>query len=334
MEGATMKKFIFFCIILISCAAYGQYPRDQKIITGEYFIDTDPGEGKGIAINTGNQPLWEVTVNIPNIGLPVGSTLYVRFKSTNGTWSAPRGILRKPYFENRGGILQYGEYFVNSDPGQGLAEEVIIQNGAMNIYSQQLNIQRGDKIYVRVKDNLNRWSPARPVTFNFKHIDRAEYYIKNQSGGTSVTQLMALSPFNPYTCVYTGTVNDVMAGHLDTACVRYQTFDKFYSKWFEKTIHLDPGAIYEADRNAFNLSAFPNPFSSGTTLSFTIQERAFVVIELIGITGNTIHPILAEEMHPGKYEIDINSFPYAEGLYLCKLTDKKSHSSIRLCKVH
>ncbi|HNQ69529.1 MAG TPA: T9SS type A sorting domain-containing protein [Bacteroidales bacterium] len=322
-----MKKFILIILsFLIAVFAYSQFPRDQKIVTAEYFINIDPGEGNGIAINLGGTPLWEVTVNVPNIQLAVGSKIYIRFKSTNGKWSAPRSIKRKPYFENRGSTLEYGEYFINSDPGQGNGQQVSFQNGIANIYG--LNIKRGDKIYVRIRDNLNRWSLSRPVTFNFKEIIKAEYYIKYGSGGSSNPQLMNLSPYNEYSCVYTAIDNDIPKNNFDTAFIRFQTKDKFYSQWAKR--RMDNVGIDELSINKYKLANYPNPFSQVTTISFSIPETAHVTLKIIGILGTYNTEIVSEKKSAGKYEIKFDASKLPEGMYYCQLYVNNQTSSIKL----
>jgi hypothetical protein len=322
-----MKKLLLLILsLLISVVSYSQFPRDQKIIAAEYFINIDPGEGNGIAINIGGTPLWEITINVPTIPLPVGSKIYVRFKSTNGKWSAPRSIVRKPYFENRGSTLQYGEYFINIDPGQSNGQQVTFQNGITNING--LNIKRGDKIYVRIKDNLNRWSPSRPVTFNFKEIDKAEYYIKYGSGGSSNAQMINMSPYNQYSCVYTANANDIPKNNFDTAFIRFQAKDKFYSPWANKRI--DNVGINEISNDFYQLTNYPNPFSERTTISFSIPERAYVSIKIIGMLGDTYQNIVNENKYPGKYEIVFNASGLPQGLYYCQLMVNNQVSCVKL----
>jgi len=322
-----MKKYIFLISsLLLTLISYSQFPRDQKIIAAEYFINTDPGEGNGISIDTGVPPLWEVSVSVPNITLPVGSKIYVRFKSTNGKWSASRSIIKKPYFENRGSTLEYGEYFINSDPGQGNGQQVSFQNGITNINS--LNIKWGDKIYVRIRDNLNRWSPSRLVTFKFKEIDKAEYYIKYGSGGSSNPQLMNLSSYNPYSCVYTGNANDIPKNNFDTVFVRFQTNDKFYSQWAKR--RMDNVGIDELSINKYKLANYPNPFSQITTISYSIPEIALVTLKIIGILGTFNKEIVSEKKSAGMYEVKFDASLLPEGIYFCQLYVNNQTSYIKL----
>jgi hypothetical protein len=324
-----MKKLLLISfILLISIRSYSQitYPRDQKIITGEYFINSDPGEGKGTIINTGVTQLVDVTVNLANIVLPVGSNLYVRFKSSNGFWSAPRSIKRKPYFENAGATLQYGECFINTDPGKGLGQQVNFTNGIANI--SDLNLRRGDKVYVRIRDNLNRWSPSRSVTFNFKEIDRAEYYIEHPSGGVTGTQTMNLSLYNPYSCVYTANAENIIPTNLDKIYVRFQTKDKMYSQYLSKLVVL-PG-IGEIPSNTFQFSNYPNPFADQTKICFELPGKSNVRIKIIGLLGNEVQILADEQMIAGKHEIQFDRSGHPAGIYYCRLETDRGSATIKL----
>jgi len=313
-------------LYLIPFFSFSQYPRDQKIIAGEYFINSDPGEGNGTAINTGGTPLWEVTINVPNISLPIGSKFYVRFKSSNGKWSAPRSIMRKPYFENSGGSIQYEECFINTDPGQGNGQQVTFLNGIAEING--LTLKRGDKVYVRVKDNMNRWSPARPVTFNFKEIDKAEYYIQYGSGGNTNSQIMNLSPYNPYSCIYSANADNIPRNNLDTVLIRFQTKDKFYSQWAKR--RLDNVGIEEKWQNAFHFFNFPNPFSNQTKVCFELPEKSFVNLRIIGLLGNKFLVLANEQMSKGKHEIQFDGSILPDGIYYCRLEADNGCNSIKL----
>ena len=321
-----MKKLLVISFILIiGIKSYSQitYTRDQKIITGEYFINSDPGEGKGTPINTGVTPLVDVTVNVANIALTIGSKLYVRFKSSNGFWSAPRSIARKPYFENTGGNLQYGECFVNTDPGQGSGQQVNFTNGIANING--LNLVRGDRVYVRIKDNLNRWSPARPVTFNFKEIDKAEYWITHPSGTSTVPLPMSISSYNASSCVYTATADNIQAVNNDKVYVRFYTKDKFSSG--ANTFLL---GNEEIEQNAFHFSSYPNPFSNQTKICFELPEKSYVRLKIVGLLGNDVQVLAEQQMYEGKHEIQFDRSGLPVGIYFCQLETDHGRVLIKL----
>jgi len=322
------KLFIFSAILIVSTTAYSQpFPRDQKIVSGEYFINSDPGEGKGMAINTGSIPLWEVTVDLSNISLPIGSKIFVRFKSSNGTWSGPRSIVRKPYFENRGGIIQYGEYYINTDQGQGNDIQVNFQNGTANVNG--LDLKKEDRVYFRIKDNFNRWSPARKATFTFKEIDKAEYYIKHASGDLTNIQNINASLDIPSSYVYISEVKDILPSSYDTVFIRFQTLDKFYSPWAKNRLDFSDG-INEIEPNTYHFYCYPNPFTNQTKISFELPGESNVRIRIVGLTGNVFQRLADEVMYGGVHEIQFNRSELPAGIYFCQLETNHSCTFIKL----
>ena len=255
-----MNKIIFILLIFftVTSSVFSQYQRYQKITAGEYFINTDPGEGNGIPI-AGNYGYWETNIEVNNLEVPIGSNIYVRFKSTNDTWSAPQCIQRKDYFTNSQAILQYGEYYINSDPGKGNGTPTNFTNGIADI--NNLKLKRGDKIYFRVRDSFYRWSPSRRVEFKFKDIYKAEYYIKLVSEGTTSPEPMTLSAPNDSSSIFDAAKNNISVQVNDTVFVRYQTVDRFYSQWF-------PRPIYEGE--PVELVSLTGKFNQ-TTLSVNLE---------------------------------------------------------------
>jgi hypothetical protein len=76
----TGKDFSYICNRLITAA--------------EYFVDTDPGEGRGTAMTIpgGSGTVVTVGTQASIVGLPSGAhTLYVRFREQSGGWSSPVG---------------------------------------------------------------------------------------------------------------------------------------------------------------------------------------------------------------------------------------------------
>jgi hypothetical protein len=103
---------------------------DVGIITeAEYFIDTDPGRGNGIALSIGAAGnTVSFTAPIPTTALAPGfHFLSIRTRSADGSWSL---------FEKRGfyitssstnvGIITQAEYFIDADPGTGAGTPVSV----------------------------------------------------------------------------------------------------------------------------------------------------------------------------------------------------------------
>ncbi|MEZ5047640.1 MAG: hypothetical protein R2831_11690 [Chitinophagaceae bacterium] len=127
----------------------------------EYFFDTDPGIGNGMALTmAANGDTAIFNGNIQTTGLSSGThTLYIRSMDIEGHW----GLYEKQKFQ----ILSeatMAEYFFDTDPGIGNGTAFTLSSsgdgvsefsGAINTYP---NLSYGPhKLYVRSKDNIGQW---------------------------------------------------------------------------------------------------------------------------------------------------------------------------------
>jgi len=320
LQRLLLIILVLFCISATSAIA--QYNRNQQIVAAEYFINTDPGEGNGTAI-TGTYNLWEVTINDNGLDVPVGSRLYVRFKSSNNTWSAPRCIVPKEYFTNSGASLVYGEYFINTDPGRGNGTLVSIEpDRTINLYNMPL--KRGDKVYFRVKDSYNRWSPARAATFRFKDITKADYYIKRVGGSVEPTVSMLMSAVNNSSSIFIAHKDSVPARSNDTVFVRLQTFDRFYSKWSSKIVPSDPwigvkDITSEIPVNYGLSQNYPNPFNPSTNIKYALSQASHVSLSVFNTLGQRVALIMDGKQEAGYHEVNFDASRLTSGVYFYRL---------------
>ena len=127
---------IFLTLFLFSTNANG-----QAITRVEYFFDTDPGAGNGVAITfTPTAGDVSFTTNIPTTLLSQGfHFLGIRAKETGGVWSI---------FESRGFYItattadapniSAAEYFFDADPGNGNGSAIAITPGATTNFTVAL----------------------------------------------------------------------------------------------------------------------------------------------------------------------------------------------------
>ncbi len=64
---------------------------------------------------------------------------------------------------------------------------------------------------------------------------------------------------------------------------------------------------------------YPNPFNPQTTISFSLQHKAFVSIKIYDINGNFVDSLVNEERMPGDYEYPFNAQGLSSGLYYYQL---------------
>ncbi len=136
-----------------------------NITAMEYFIDADPGYGLATAVTvTAGSPLTQnFTVALPNTVTDGFHFLSVRAKDVNNKWSV---VAVRPFFKETVSSaiipnIVLMEYFIDADPGFGLATNVPLTAGTP--ISQALTVSLGaltngtHKLSIRVKDANNRW---------------------------------------------------------------------------------------------------------------------------------------------------------------------------------
>ncbi|MEM4325836.1 MAG: T9SS type A sorting domain-containing protein [Candidatus Pacearchaeota archaeon] len=320
-----LKYSIILFIITINI--YAQVvPRGQKIINGEYFFNKDPGEGKGFPIvTTYNQN----NVNVDfTVQMQPGDILYLRFKSSNGLWSQPQTVFGK-FSSSSGATLITAEYFINKDPGIGKGIPITI-NSQRDIVISNLNIQKNDNVFIRVKDSYNRWSEPKAIKYNFKKIIAAEYYIKyNNSIKTSISPMTIINlPPNSHTFITTsGNLFPLLPN--DSVFVRVQDEEYLWSEWYGTTnlaTKIDEEFI-ELPKIFSLFQNFPNPFNPLTKIKFSIPKTSFVNIIVYDILGREITTLINEEKLPGIYEVEFNATNLPSGIYFCRmLSDKYSET--------
>src|SRR5258705_9636987 len=96
--------------------------RSQNITAAEYFIDTDPGVGNGVAITVSTQgAIVNFTASVSTASLSAGfHFLAIRVKDANGVWGLyeKRGFYISSSTTDAANITA-AEYFFDADPGVG-----------------------------------------------------------------------------------------------------------------------------------------------------------------------------------------------------------------------
>lgn len=306
------------CIALSMASA--QWQRNQTIIAAEYFINSDPGEEQATVIS-GNYGSWEVTVNVPNLNLPAGSKAYVRFKSSNGKWSAPRAIKREATFTNRGTTIEFAEYYINTDPGRG--NGISLPNPQSGNYTlQNPRLRRGDRVYFRLRDSFGRWSESRPAQFTFKNIDSAWYYIKKRAGGQTDTIPMIVSAPNESSAVFIATKSILSINTYDTVRVQFRTNDRFLSGWRSQVYPGPPMAVNEEPGipTVFALHQnYPNPFNPTSTIRYDLPHSSDVAIRLYDVLGREVSTLVNEKQEAGFRQVAWDATNFASGVYFYRL---------------
>lgn len=152
------------------------------VSAAEYFVDVDPGGGLGVPLDpadgTFDRAIEHLTQTISTATLSPGiHTLYVRSRTSDGTWSPAIGshlvVQPTPVAAGTVPMLSEAEYYVDADPGQGMGDPMTADDGAWNqpVESFGDSIQTdgfdasGHVVFVRVRDEAGQWSAPFGMVF-------------------------------------------------------------------------------------------------------------------------------------------------------------------------
>ncbi|MDO7877299.1 FG-GAP-like repeat-containing protein [Hymenobacter sp. ASUV-10] len=173
----------------------------------EYFLDTDPGFGLATAA-TGYASL----TNVPNVNLAIDlssastgfHSLGIRSRDADGKWSLTnrRTFYYEPTIISLDRNITRIEYYLDTDPGFGLATDVTPANSLSFDFQNvgfQVNLSSLSAgfhtLNLRSKDDQNKWSLTNRRTFYYEvvaaqtlpNITRIEYYFDTDPGFGSAT---------------------------------------------------------------------------------------------------------------------------------------------------
>lgn len=163
-----VKVWLLWVFVGACMHAYG-----QNIRQAEYFIDHDPGVGKGISISAENLAalLAEGTLAI-DVGAidPGPHRLVVRIQDPHGTWSlgvGTRFFVDQPALPVDSLQIAGGEYFFNDDPGIGNGMPLTLANPLFTSNSLPFEVPLAGLtagthlLVVRLQDTAGRWGPPK-----------------------------------------------------------------------------------------------------------------------------------------------------------------------------
>lgn len=197
------KTQIMKRLIIILIALYGNIANAQNITAAEYFVDTDPGVGNGIAISVPAGTTSTFTASVPTVSLPMGfHFLAIRAKDATGKWGMleSRGFYISSSTATAANISA-AEYFIDTDPGLGAGVALSIPSGSTSTFTTLIpttSLAAGFHfIAIRVKDAAGNWGMFETRGFyiststaNVGNITAAEFFIDSDPGagaGTAVT---------------------------------------------------------------------------------------------------------------------------------------------------
>lgn len=163
------------------------YISDERLYSDlEYYVDEDPGLGKGI--HPDHHGARTVTFDVATDGLTFGAhTLSVRVMDNVGKWS---DVMTRPFIVTEGAVPEGDfivEYFYDEDPGIGNATQVKASAGKNTYYLPvDATVEPGAHLFgVRCRDNDGNWTPTvvNPLyVMPSAELSEVEYFIDEDPG--------------------------------------------------------------------------------------------------------------------------------------------------------
>ena len=189
--------------------------RPISITAGEYFWNTDPGQGSGSALVAfdGNFDSAIETILGQNMTIPAEGTnvLNIRVRGADNNWSATFGVVLEVLTDIttiRNIEITAAEYFWDTDPGQGNGTPMLAFNGSFDqaiqtVVNENVNIpsEGVHVMYIRARDAENSWSTPFGVVIQVEgavstardvKITAAEYYFDTDPGAGNATPMLAM----------------------------------------------------------------------------------------------------------------------------------------------
>lgn len=313
------------------------------ISAAEFFIDKDPGIGRGKKINVSSGATINFVADISTSGLSDGfHFLGIRVKNTQGVWSL---IERNAFFistlSTNTPILIAAEFFLDTDPGIGNAQPVNITPGTdvTQTFSFTLPNGRNDGdhfVGIRFKDADGRWSifdfdtvninsalPLRFLSFTGAYnnninllqwittdeINTTYFEIERSSNGVSFEKIGAVNAVNKSNSRNTYTFQD-RSPLKGFNFYRLKQFDKDGSYSYSNIIRI---AVDDAGEK---MIITPNPASNIIHFHFSTAATK-LLINIYDANGRMVMVKTAQI----NSDIQMNIEHLAKGKYFVQVSD-------------
>ncbi len=254
----------------------------------EYFIDQDPGFGKGQAIHAEPDEDLLIATDIPLETMNDGvHTLYVRARDEQGRWGmvSHANFLKVDKLKEKNEIIAL-EYFINEDPGFGngipirlntpkettmkyfVLEGTQLQTGKNTLYVRGRNINRTwGHVYTAEFEVLENGACSPPTNLVATEVTESEAKLGWSNGGEASTwDVLWVKNGQDYTEDGTleveNTVNPLQANQLTPATL-YNFYVRSWCPDGQVSGWADPGVFHTLPLAVNELTLYADPPSGG-----------------------------------------------------------------------
>jgi hypothetical protein len=146
-----------------------------RVSLAEYFWDTDPGAGSGMAMvafdGNFNAALEQILVEATALPAPGAHVLGMRARDANNAWGP---VFRVVVDVMQGAVsfpeirISAAEYYLNDDPGEGAGTPMLASDGNFDAALEAIRgggipvpvLAGPNVLYLRARDPNNNWGPS------------------------------------------------------------------------------------------------------------------------------------------------------------------------------
>ena len=187
-----MTRRAFFIIALFMAMSPLMVNAQQPVII-EYFLDSDPGHGLAHTIKDIHIGSNQLTFDVSDASAGA-HVLYVRSQDSDGQWST---TMSRPLYIEQLQDIAYVEYYIDTDPGQGMGTPVALPQQEYKAHLQLelaldiSSLSLGEhELAVRAYDVFGQWSDILSRHFTivekeepeFGDLSRIEYFFDTDPG--------------------------------------------------------------------------------------------------------------------------------------------------------
>ncbi|WP_370088098.1 T9SS type A sorting domain-containing protein [Ekhidna sp.] len=277
---------------------------DANLTSLEYFVDTDPGEAMGSEISISSAPEVSITESLSLSGLSDGfHTIYLRGKDETGKWGFYSS--HTIYVENTIGVgdvvqIEELEYFVDTDPGQGLGSPISIapSSDVSTVESLDLSgLSTGfHTVYLRGKLQGGSWGPSTATTIFVESsvglgdvviVEALEFFVDTDPGSGLGTPISVSAAAEITTSEALATSGLPTGFH--TVYLRGKLQDGSWGPYSSQTIYVEEVQSTSDQIIAVEYFFDTDPgVGNGVPVSTTLPTNA--INELVNIGTSTLEP--------------------------------------------
>jgi hypothetical protein len=328
------KTAISLVLIFVAILCYG-----QQINKAEYFIDSDPGYGLATEIPIVS-PANHLTLsfNVDVSELTKGFHMMVlRARDDLGRWSNTRQQVFYVFYAESSteARIDKAEYFINTDPGFGLATEIPIVSPenylTLNFEVDVNELAQGfHMIVLRARDELGRWGNTRQQVFYvFKSISSVasnisgiEYYVDNDPGFGNGTFVNIETPGNNAVFDFFANMDDLNEGDH----VLYLRAKDDLNRWSQTLAHafsmINTGINSREVVSWLNM--YPNPNDGQFNIELANMYQDFLTLKIHDLNGRTV---LSKELYSIKTPVTVTLPP---GIYMLSIETGEQYYTQKL----